>query len=170
MTQNDLFKLARADFPAWLKRLDDTVERVLIPGEERLVDEETIPADLAQPLKDFGLFGMTIPERFGGLGLGMVEQCLATIAVTRAASSSIPVCARRPKRDEENPVIASAECDCVARPASFQSGPKGRPDPQDTIKGRRPEVSSNAVVEAWAVARARVRRRSSHSSLARRAR
>lgn len=86
MAIDDLFKLARADFPAWLARLDDTVERVLIPGEERLVDEETIPADLAQPLKDFGLFGMTIPERFGGLGLGMVEQCLATIAVTRASS------------------------------------------------------------------------------------
>ena len=32
----------------------------------------------------------------------------------------------------------------VARPARRQSAPKGAPDPQFTISGRRPEVSSNA--------------------------
>lgn len=82
----DLFDLARRDFPSWLARLERTVEDTLIPGERRLVDEAGIPDDLAQPLKDFGLFGMTIPEKYGGLALGMVEQCLATIAVTRASS------------------------------------------------------------------------------------
>lgn len=81
-----LFDLARKDFPSWLAKLDETVETTLIPGEPRLTDEETIPADLAQPLKDFGLFGMTIPERYGGLALTMEQQCLATFAVTRASS------------------------------------------------------------------------------------
>ncbi len=86
MSRPDLFALARSDFAAWHQRLDALVEETLIPSEARLTDEETIPADLAQHLKDFGLFGMTIPERYGGLGLGMVEQCLATISVTRASS------------------------------------------------------------------------------------
>lgn len=81
-----LFALARNDFPAWLAKLDSCVEKTLIPGEAWLTDEETIPADLAQPLKDFGLFGMTIPERYGGLALTMEQQCLATISVTRASS------------------------------------------------------------------------------------
>jgi acyl-CoA dehydrogenase len=81
----ELFALARTDFPAWHKRLDALVETTLIPGEARLTDEETIPEDLTQHLRDYGLFGMTIPERYGGLGLGMVEQCLATISFTRAS-------------------------------------------------------------------------------------
>ena len=66
---------------------------------------------------------------------------------------------RAPKRDEEKPSIASVECDGVARPASRHSGPKAAPEPQDTISGRRPEVSSNAVVEAWAVSAAAPARR-----------
>ena len=81
-----LFDLARTDFPTWLAKLDDIVETTLIPGEARITDEATIPSDLAQHLKDFGLFGMTIPERYGGLALSMEQQCLATIAVTRASS------------------------------------------------------------------------------------
>ena len=47
------------------------------------------------------------------------------------------------------------ECDGVARPARRHSSPKDAPDPQFTIKGRRPEVSSNASVEAWAIGRCR---------------
>lgn len=82
----DLFALARRDFPNWLRRLEEVVENELIPGEDRLVDEAGIPDDLARPLKQLGLFGMTIPERYGGLALGMEQQCLATIAVTRASS------------------------------------------------------------------------------------
>ena len=42
--------------------------------------------DLAAPLKSMGLFGLTIPERFGGLALDMEKQCQAMIAVTRASS------------------------------------------------------------------------------------
>ena len=38
--------------------------------------------------------------------------------------------------------------EAVARPACRQSAPKGAPEPQLTITGRRPEVSSNAAVEA----------------------
>ena len=86
MTRTDVFKLARVDFPAWLKTLDTLVESTLIPNEDRLSDAAGVPDDLAQPLKDIGLFAMTIPERFGGLALNMEQQCLATIAVTRASS------------------------------------------------------------------------------------
>lgn len=79
-------ELARKDFPTWLAALEQLVEEVLIPGEGRLSDAAGVPDDLAQRLKDFGLFGMTIPERLGGLGLSMEQQVLATIAVTRASS------------------------------------------------------------------------------------
>lgn len=82
----DDFKLARTDFPAWLGKLDELVTKTLIPNEERLSDEAGVPDDLAAPLKSMGLFGLTIPERFGGLALDMEKQCQAMIAVTRASS------------------------------------------------------------------------------------
>ncbi len=47
----------------------------------------------------------------------------------------------------------------VARLARCHSAPKGAPDPQDTITGRRPEVISNARVEACAPTPARPSRR-----------
>ena len=82
----DLFALARSDFPAWLARLDALVEGTLIPAEDRLSDEAGVPDDLAEPMKQLGLWGLTIPARYGGLELGMEDQCRAMIAVTRASS------------------------------------------------------------------------------------
>lgn len=44
---------------------------------ERLVDEtDEIPADLVAAMKSMGLFGLTIPEEYGGLGLTMEEEVL----------------------------------------------------------------------------------------------
>jgi acyl-CoA dehydrogenase len=82
----DLFQLARTDFDAWLRRLDDLVETTLIPSEPRLSDAAGVPDDLAEPMKRLGLWGLTIPERYGGLALDMEKQCRAMIAVTRASS------------------------------------------------------------------------------------
>jgi acyl-CoA dehydrogenase len=82
----DLFALARSDFPTWPARLDALVRETLIPNEHRLSDAAGVPDDLARPLKDFGLFGLTIPARYGGLELPMTEQCRAMIAVTRASA------------------------------------------------------------------------------------
>ncbi|MFV0296414.1 MAG: acyl-CoA dehydrogenase family protein [Hyphomicrobiaceae bacterium] len=85
-TSTDLFDLARARFTDWLEKLEAVVEETLIPNEDRLNDVDGVPDDLAQPLKDFGLFGLTIPARYGGLELPMTEQCKAMIAVTRASA------------------------------------------------------------------------------------
>lgn len=82
----DLFHLARTDFDAWLAHLDALVETTLIPSENRLSDAAGVPDDLAEPMKRLGLWGLTIPERFGGLALDMEKQCRAMIAVTRASS------------------------------------------------------------------------------------
>ena len=46
--------------------------------------------------------------------------------------------------------MARVECEAVARPACLHSGPNKAPEPQLTTSGLRPEVSSKAVVEAWA--------------------
>ena len=45
------------------------VRRDVLPVADRLDREDTVPHDLIDQMKDLGLFGITIPEEYGGLGL-----------------------------------------------------------------------------------------------------
>ncbi len=75
--------------PETLKQLLDTVERFvrerLIPLEAQVAEEDSIPEDVVQEMKDLGLFGMTIPETYGGLGLSMSEECRVVRVLGQAA-------------------------------------------------------------------------------------
>lgn len=44
------------------------VEGVLIPNEEIVAETDEIPAEIVQQMKELGLFGLTIPEEYEGLG------------------------------------------------------------------------------------------------------
>jgi acyl-CoA dehydrogenase len=63
-----------------LNQLLATVSRFvrerLVPNEERIADEDRIPDDIVQEMRELGLFGMSIPEEFGGLGLTMEEEVM----------------------------------------------------------------------------------------------
>ncbi|QGZ63030.1 acyl-CoA dehydrogenase family protein [Paraburkholderia acidisoli] len=52
------------------------VRERLVPNEERVAETDEIPAELVDDMKQLGLFGLTIPERFGGLDLTMEEEVL----------------------------------------------------------------------------------------------
>ncbi|SFL10265.1 acyl-CoA dehydrogenase family protein [Falsiroseomonas stagni] len=43
---------------------------------------ELIPLDLVAKLSEMGVFGLTVPEEFGGLGLGKVAMCLVSEALS----------------------------------------------------------------------------------------
>lgn len=64
-----------------LKQLLATLERFvqdrLIPLEAQVAEQDRIPPDVVEEMKALGLFGMTIPEEYGGLGLNTEEECLA---------------------------------------------------------------------------------------------
>ena len=47
----------------------DFVRREVEPVAEKLDREDIVPLDLIDKMKDLGLFGITIPEEYGGLGL-----------------------------------------------------------------------------------------------------
>ena len=47
---------------------------VLVPAETEVEEANEIPPHVVQGLKDLGLFGMTVPEEYGGLGLSMFEE------------------------------------------------------------------------------------------------
>jgi butyryl-CoA dehydrogenase len=51
-------------------------ERVL-PARAELDEKEEFPWEIMKILADAGLFGIYIPEEYGGLGFGNFENCLA---------------------------------------------------------------------------------------------
>jgi len=68
-----------------LNQLTDIVERFvrerLIPAEEELADNNKVPDSIVAEMKALGLFGMTIPEEYGGLGLTMEEEIHIAMAL-----------------------------------------------------------------------------------------
>ena len=61
------------------------VRERLIPAEEAVVAADEIPADIVADMKALGLFGLTIPEEFGGLDLTMEEEVLVVMKLCHAA-------------------------------------------------------------------------------------
>ncbi|HVK80954.1 MAG TPA: acyl-CoA dehydrogenase family protein [Verrucomicrobiae bacterium] len=51
------------------------VNERLIPLEAKVAEDDAIPADALAEMRELGLFGISIPEEFGGLGLNMEEEC-----------------------------------------------------------------------------------------------
>ena len=65
----------------FLEALDRFVKERLIPNEALVADEDAIPAALVHEIREMGLFGMSIPEEFGGLGLSMAEEVQAAFVL-----------------------------------------------------------------------------------------
>ena len=63
-----------------LDQLLDSVVRFvrdrLVPLEHKIAEDDAIPADVKQDIRDMGLFGLSIPQEYGGLGLDMAEEVL----------------------------------------------------------------------------------------------
>ncbi len=73
------------------QQLLDTVTRFtrerLIPAEERVEEEDEIPAEIVAEMKEMGLFGLSIPEEFGGLGLSTMQEARLIEALCYASLS-----------------------------------------------------------------------------------
>lgn len=50
------------------------VRERLVPLEKQVADEDRIPDDIRQACAELGLFGLSIPEEYGGLGLDLAEE------------------------------------------------------------------------------------------------
>lgn len=50
------------------------IQEVLIPAEDKVAEDDLIPDSIIEQLKELGLFGLTLPEEYGGLGLTMEEE------------------------------------------------------------------------------------------------
>lgn len=61
------------------------VRERLVPAEEAVAETDAIPADIVRDMKALGLFGLTIPEAYGGLGLTMEEETLLMFELCQTA-------------------------------------------------------------------------------------
>jgi len=61
------------------------VDEQLIPAEAEVSEADAIPERIVTQMRELGLFGLTAPEDFGGLGLTMEEEVMAIFELGRAA-------------------------------------------------------------------------------------
>ncbi len=66
--------------PENLSMMVDTVRRFvkkdLEPISQQVEDDDHIPDEIVAKMAELGLFGLSIPEEYGGLGIGVLGECL----------------------------------------------------------------------------------------------
>ncbi|HEY3799404.1 MAG TPA: acyl-CoA dehydrogenase family protein [Caulobacteraceae bacterium] len=70
-------------------QLIDTVRRFvserLRPLEAQVADENCVPDDVIAEMRELGLYGLSIPEEYGGLDLSMEDECLVAVELGRTS-------------------------------------------------------------------------------------
>jgi acyl-CoA dehydrogenase len=70
-------------------QLIDTVRRFvaerLRPLEAQVAEDDAIPEDILAEMRALGLYGLSIPEAYGGLDLSMEEECLVVVELGRTS-------------------------------------------------------------------------------------
>ena len=65
--------------PQEVQALCDELRRFIVkevdPRSRWIEENDAIPDDLVQKTRDLGLFGLTIPEQYGGIGLDLAGKC-----------------------------------------------------------------------------------------------
>jgi alkylation response protein AidB-like acyl-CoA dehydrogenase len=59
------------------------VDKEIIPHATALEHDDTYPQDIVDGMKEMGLFGLTIPEEFGGLGESLLTYALVVEQIAR---------------------------------------------------------------------------------------
>jgi acyl-CoA dehydrogenase len=71
------------------QQLIETVRRfvteVCVPNEARVAEENRMPEEIVQQMRELGLFGLSIPEEYGGLGLTLEEEALVILEMGRTS-------------------------------------------------------------------------------------
>ena len=71
------------------EQLIDTVARFvaerLRPLEAQIAEDDAIPDEILDEMKALGLYGLSIPEAYGGLDLSMEDECLVGIELGRTS-------------------------------------------------------------------------------------
>ena len=61
------------------------VDGRLVPLEAQVDADDDVPPELVAEMRELGLFGLTIPEAYGGLGLGMEDEVRVAMELGRTS-------------------------------------------------------------------------------------
>lgn len=68
----------------FVEAIEQFVAGRLLPHEVQVEREGKVPPEIVREMAQLGLFGLSIPEQWGGLGLGMEDEVAVLIALCRA--------------------------------------------------------------------------------------
>ena len=77
--------LDQVSFSIILDTIKKFVDNKLIPREEEVSDTNKIPEDIIKEMQKLGLFGISIPNEYGGSNLSMKQEVMLTFELGRAS-------------------------------------------------------------------------------------
>ena len=95
----------------------------LIPAERRVEEEDAIPEEIVSEMKEMGLFGLSTPEEFGGIGINVPQEarliealCYASLTFRSLIGTNVGIGSQgivmdgtQAQKEEWLPGIASGE-------------------------------------------------------------
>src|ERR1035438_2144266 len=66
-----------------LSTVREFVEKEIIPVASELEHKDEYPAQIVEGMREMGLFGLTIPEEYGGLGESLLTYALVVEQIAR---------------------------------------------------------------------------------------
>jgi len=66
-----------------IRTVRDFVEHEVIPVADELEHRDEFPTKIVEGMKELGLFGLTVPEEYGGAGLDLMTYALAGVELSR---------------------------------------------------------------------------------------
>jgi acyl-CoA dehydrogenase len=72
-------------FDALIETIRRFVAERLRPLEERVSEADEVPDEIVREMREMGLFGLSIPEEYGGLGLTMSEEVRVALEFGRTS-------------------------------------------------------------------------------------
>lgn len=121
MIRDDILQMS---FEEYLALIVDFTDGVLIPREMEMVQSGEVPGAVVAQMAEFGLFGITLPRSWGGLGWSVEQQVRLTMEFTRAScvyrsrfSTTIGLCSQMimdygtdAQKEQFLPAMAAGEC------------------------------------------------------------
>jgi acyl-CoA dehydrogenase len=77
--------LDRESFDLLLASVQRFIRERLVPAENTVEELDDVPADIIEDMKTMGLFGLSIPEEYGGIGLSMAQECAVAYELGQTA-------------------------------------------------------------------------------------
>jgi acyl-CoA dehydrogenase len=74
-------------FQVLLTSVQRFVTERLLPNENHVEEFDEVPSQLISEMKELGLFGLSIPEEYGGSGLYMAQECCVIREFGRTAAA-----------------------------------------------------------------------------------